>query len=278
MASKIGRCTNDQPLSVLPIEHLSEYVIGFPAFIAITVRACSDVATNMLLFGDFINLRECIGADSIEIGAIGLSPYYRPKPVLAPEAGRYPGRLSRGEVRRMLVDVSPLFGRAIPAGEYQTVFSYVSTRDTYLATPVRIRFRNPTEAESALCATLAWDRPRAPNWAMWTTTYPRLPVYTGEIRPDNPLKFNLLLRRLFFGPEPPDRVDPAMLDILDGLFQPERDALKAELYAIRGNQEKYQQLRAKILRDEPGLAWWIAMIDGGGGYLQTFRFEPMPGT
>jgi hypothetical protein len=103
-----------------------------------------------------------------------------------------------------------------------------------------------------------------------------LPVYTGAIRPDNPLQLDLLLRRLFYGREPLTRVNPALLDVLDGLYRPEREVLQAELYHARGDQGNYLQLRTKILRDYPGLAWWVWMIDEGGAYLKTSRVESNP--
>jgi hypothetical protein len=99
---------------------------------------------------------------------------------------------------------------------------------------------------------------------------------TGEVTAKNPLALDLILRRLFYGPERLDRVNPTILDVLasDELYEPEVKALTAELYLARGDLEQYQQLRAEILRDTPGLAWWMRVLDQGGGYLKTFRMEP----
>jgi hypothetical protein len=263
-------------LDILPVEHLPEYVIGFPVYVAITVRARPNTWFNMLPFADFLNLRASIG---VEFGnQRGGEPFrYAPKPFLDPESGRSGGRLGAGESRRMLADVSPFFGDGTGEGEYWARFSYIDTEAAYEAAPVTLRFRKPTPAESALLASAAPDRLKFADWGLWTISCPQGPAYDRAIAPDSPLKLNLLLRRLFCGPEPLNRVDPAILDVLDGLYAPEGNALKAELYHARRDDANYQQLRARILRDSPGLAWWIRMIDQGGAFLKSIRLVPQNG-
>jgi len=256
-------------LDILPVEFLPEYVIGFPVYVAITVRARPNSVFNSLRFADFLNLRESIGLE-ISRHEGGYSASYEPRPIISQETGGPPERLQPGESRRMLADVSPLVGVGILEGEYDARFSYVSPRTSYAAPPVTLRFRKPTAAESALLAAAAPDRQRFPNWGRWSFTCSHS-NYDGPIETDNPLRFNLLLQRLFCGAEPPERVDPRTLDVLTGLFEPEANALKAELYHARNDLEGYQRARAAILRDSPGLAWWIDMLDGGGSYLQTFH-------
>jgi hypothetical protein len=135
-----------------------------------------------------------------------------------------------------------------------------------------MRIRKPTAAEDALLATAAPDRPRFPNWAKWTMSCSHA-MYEGPIGPESPLKFNLLVQRLFCGSEPPDRVDPRILDVLTDIFEPERNVLKAELFHARNDLDGYQRMRADILRATPGLAWWIRMLDQGGAYLKTFHIQ-----
>jgi hypothetical protein len=258
-------------LDILPVEHLPAYVIGFPVHVAVTVRAHPGISFNMLQFADFLNLRSCIGAE-IENLRGGEPRRYTPKPFLDPQSGRRGGKLRPGESRRMLVDVSPYFV-GIAAGEYRVSFSYVETYGVHSALPVTLRFRQATAAESALLVAAAPDRVNFETWDRWTITCPES-LYSGPIAPDNPLKLNLLLRRLFCGPEPLNRFDAAVLNVLTGLYAPEARALRAELYQARGDTEFYQQIRAQILVDTPGLGWWIRMLDGGGAFIKSIRWAP----
>lgn len=257
----------DNSIEVLPVEHLPEYVIGFPVHVAITVRAASHVSFARLPFADLTDLRSSIGVEYTGPAGPGES---MPESRLNPESGRRGEPLAEGETRRMLADVSPLF-ESPAEGAYQARFFYLTPRASYSAAPVRFRFRRPTPAEANRLALFAPDRPRFDDWASWTTVCPLSPVHTGPIDPADPLRFNLLFRRLICGPDPLDRVAPAVLDVLTGLYAPERLALQAELDHARNDEASYRQLRSQILQTQPGLAWWIRMIDRGGAYLQTFR-------
>jgi hypothetical protein len=256
-------------LQILPVDSLPEYVIGFPVYVAITVHARPNVSFERLRFADFLNLRESIGVHIADVEG-GYSAQYEPTPMIPHEPGAIADRLGSGETRRMLTDVSPLIGNGIVEGEYQARFSYVTPYAAYEAPPVTLRFRKPTAAEEALLATAAPDRARFPNWALWTMSCSHA-VYDDSIEPENPLRFNLLLQRLLCGPEQLDKIDPAILDVLTGLFAPEGDALKAELHHARNDIEGYQHSKADVLRATPGLEWWMNMLDGGGAYLKTFR-------
>jgi len=262
----------NSPIEIVSVEHLPEYVIGFPVYVAITVRTRPNVSVNALLFADIIDLRESIGIEMV--GPSGTINYV-PTPIIDEETGAFGERLAAGESRRMLTDVSPLIGNTITEGEYKVQFSYVTPQKGYKANAVRIKFRKPNSAETALLTTVAENRPNFPNWALWTTSPPPKPVSTVEIKPDNPLKLNLLLRHLFFGSEPLERVDPNILNVLTDIFEPERNALKAELYKIRKDQTNYERLKKQALSTTPGLSWWFKMLDDAdGAYLKTFRREP----
>ena len=255
-------------LDIMPVEHLSEYIIGFPMHVAITVRAHRDVSFNMLPFADFLNLHACIGAEIADVRG-GEPLRYKPKPFLDPESGRRGSKLAPGEPRRMLADVSPYFNGVVE-GEYRVRFSYIETDGMYHAPAVTLHLRQPDNAERALLAAAAADRPQFPTWGMWTIVCPKT-AYDGRIAPDNPLKFNLLLRRMFCGHESLDRFDPALLDVLAGLYAPEGHALQAELYHARGDSERYGEIRSQLRLDTPGLGWWVRLIDGGGAYLKSLR-------
>jgi len=257
-------------LEILPVDHLPEYVIGFPMHVAITVRGRSGVFFNALPFADFLDLHACVGAEIV--GPDNAPVRYLPKPRLDQQSGKRGGKLAPGESRRMLADVSPYFLNAVP-GDYRARFSYVDTDARYPAPPVTLRLRRPTPAESALLASAAADRPKFATWGLWTTTCPQT-LFEKPIGPENPARFNLIVRKLLCGPAPLDKADPAILDVLTGLYAPEAHALQAELYQARGDGSHYQNLRSEILREAPGLEWWMRMIDGGGAYLKSLRFLP----
>lgn len=257
-----------EPIDVFPVEHLPEYIIGLPVHVAVTVRAPASVSFNGVRFADIGRLNECIGLEMPSGG-------YMPKPMFDPHERHTGARLEPGEIRRMLTDVSPLIGTAITEGTHTLQFYYVTPFARYAAPPVTIRFRRATPEEMAVVRTLAADRPGLPNWALWTTTCPKDPIVPEQYKIQPPLEFNLTLRQLFCSPTKLETVDPLSLNDLTGLFQPERRALQAELLKIRKDENNYQQLRTQILRETPGLAWWINRIDtGGGAFLKTYRLPP----
>jgi len=257
-------------LDIAPVQHLPEYVIGFPMHVAITVISPPNTAFNGLRFADFLDVRDCIGAQIDGPG--GYAANYRPASYANPQTGGHAGRLAPGESRRMLVDVSPYFAQAVE-GPYRVRFSYLEAYLAYTASAVSFVLRRPTPRETALLAAAAPDRPSFVTWGQWTTHCP-IVLYTDTLAPDNPLRFNLLLRRLLCGAEPLHTVDPGVLDILTGLYAPEGRALEAELRHIRGDRDRYGAIRSRILHEAPGLIWWVRMIDAGGSYLESLRFLP----
>ena len=181
----------------------------------------------------------------------------------------------------MLTDISPLIPSEIPEGEYSVRIAYVARRgDFYWSQPFKVKYRKPTEAELRWLAALAPDRAKSFAWTDWTYTQPNYPVYSGPISSENPLKLNLVLRRLFFGPESLDKVNPDILDVLtegndSKVYEPEGWALKAELYQARGDHQKYQECIRLITQRTSGLQWWIRMMESRGSFLKTFRLEPV---
>jgi hypothetical protein len=269
-------------LEVTSVETTREYVQGFPAFAAVTIASSSHASFLRLRFANLLALSGCIG---IEITSPEGKVIVHTLPVPAPyddprDAG---GGLQKGQARRMLTDISQLIPAEIPEGEYHARIAYVPRRgDFHWSQPFSLKLRKPTETEVAWLSSQAPDRSSALEWTDWTYARPRYPVYLGPISPENPLKVNLMLRRLFFGPESLAQVNPAILDILtegsdSKVFEPETWALKAELYQARGDQQKYQECVRLINQRTSGLQWWIRMMESGGGFLKTFRLGPARG-
>src|SRR5215469_16671407 len=108
----------DNQLEILPVEHASEYVIGFPMYVAVTVRAGAEAEFHRLIFGNPVNLRACLGVDAV---GPGKEIHARLRPMIEPAMGRKGQSLDSNESRRMLLDASPLF-HDVGEGEYSAQF------------------------------------------------------------------------------------------------------------------------------------------------------------
>ena len=269
-------------LQVASVETHREYVRGFPAYAAVTIAAAAEAPFSGLRFADLVDLSSSIGIE-IKRSDGKMLAHKLPVPRMEENPERVRGILHEGESRRMLTDISQLIPPSATEGEYDARIVYAAARgEFYWSQPFRLKLRNPTAVETQWLSSQAPDRNKALEWTDWTYTHPKYPVYLGEINPENPLKLNLLLRRLFFGPDSLEQVNPDILNVLvagndSKLYEPETWALKAELYRARGDQPKYQECVQNITKRTSGLAWWIRMMDAGGSLLSTFRLGPASG-
>lgn len=260
-------------------ETLRDYVRGFPVYAAITIAAPQDTSLSGLRFPNLVSLSGSVG---IEIKSLDgrIVSEHMPAPRPSENPRRAGGTLEEGEVRRMLTDISSLLPPSLSEGEYSARVVYATRPgEFHWSKPFKLMLRNPTNIEAGWLSSQAPDRDKALQWTDWTYTQPKYPVYMAEISRENPLKLNLLLRRLFFGPESLEQVNPEILDVLvagneSKLYEPETWALKAELYHARGDQQEYRECVQLITRRTNGLAWWIRMMESGGGFLKTFRMGP----
>jgi hypothetical protein len=264
-----------EPVDVFPVEQLPQYVIGFPVYVVLTVRATPNVGRGLLTFPDFLDLRGRVGLVMLR----GNTEIVRFMPSdEAPRVHEEPSgdRLEAGETRRMLIDISPLFPSPLDEGEYEIRLAWVGVRETFDAAPIRIKLRRPTALEIGKLTSVAPDRDKFLSWGEWTRTCSGVPTTPESIDPNDPLAFNMILRRLFCSPIGPDRADVDELSSLGGLFAPECNALKVELYQARGNTTEANRLMAELSESQPGLAWWLRTLAAGhGGYIATFR-NPVP--
>jgi len=260
-------------VEILPVERPPEFVLAFPAFMAVTIRTKPGVALSRAPVADILRLNQCIGLE-MQNDAGAVVHKYVPTPVVDRELGKPGSRVEPGESRRMLTDISELVPPDIAEGTYTLRVSYVIPRGAYAAAPFTIRIRRPSPPEAAFLAAAAPDRGRYQNWAVWATTCPTTSVYGGPIDPGNPLTLYLLLRRVLCTPGGLAQFDPTIFDTLQGVYEPEGQMLKAELYQARGDVPRYQQTRAAVLQRYASLTWWGRMLDAGGAYLRTLRFVP----
>jgi hypothetical protein len=268
-----------ESLYLSSVETLPAYVRGFPAYVAVTIAAPRGVSFPQLRFANLLDLSGCIGLEmTLPDGKVVVDHLPSPPPQEDPRRGGI--GLRGGESRRMLTDISQLIPVEVPEGEYRARIAYSPNQaHLYWSGPFNIKLRNPTDVETGWLASQAPDRGQALAWTEWTYTQPKYFAHSGTITPENPLKLNLVLRRLFFGPESLDRVNPGILDVLtegydSKVYEPEAWALKAELYQARGDRQKYQECINLITQRTSGLQWWIQMMDSGGSFLSTFRLGP----
>ena len=66
------------------------------------------------------------------------------------------------------------------------------------------------------------------------------------------------------------------LEVLIGLFEPEREALRAELLAARDDAQACAGQIARVKRDYPGLADWMDMLPAGQSAIAEVRKETPP--
>ena len=90
----------------------------------------------------------------------------------------------------------------------------------------------------------------------------------------SPLRFNLVVRRLLSGHAGFAAIDPVIFDLLDGVYAPEGNALRAETLLARGDRSGYEALKQATLATHPGLGWWFQILDDGGAFLAGHRFKP----
>jgi hypothetical protein len=271
-----------EDLDISSVEALPTYVRGFPVYVAVTIAAPPGVFFSRLRFANLLDLSGCIGLQIMLPDGKVIVDHL---PSAAPDENPRRQRLGLrgGESRRMLTDLSQLIPAEVSAGEYRARIAYApNDAHLYWSKPFEIKLRNATDAEADWLASQAADRREALTWSEWTYTRPKRAVYAGPISSENPLKLDLVLRRLFFGPDSLDKVDPSILDVLgegndSKIYEPEMWALKAELYRARGDRQKFDECVRLITQRASGLRWWIAMLETGGGFLTTFRVGPASG-
>ena len=257
-------------IEFVSVEHFPEYAIGLPVWVALTVRADEDTSFHRLAFADLLNLQSSIGLEMI-----GPSFTHRkmPTPVVEEEFGRTPQSLMPGETRRMLADISPLVGPDVPEGEYRIRLTYLSEEFSLKGKPFAVRFRRPDAAEQLLLA-FAAGRPKQSDWAEWMRRCQERSLALTQIPRSSPAALTFVLNSLFCGREGLASITPNALEEIEAIPAPERKALQAELLLARGDTARAVSLQGSILRETPGLQWWMAKLQKGTGYLKTFSKRP----
>lgn len=269
-------------LALRSIDHDRRYVLGFPLHVAITV--CADrpgTCIRRLPRASWAGNAGSIGVRLARADTGAVVVRTEPSPIVLRELGTPVFLLEPGACRRMLIDVSSHLPAGLEPGAYALAIVYAAPPDRVESPPVPIELEAPGPEEQEELRRLAPELARVGSWGRWTSLAPEggAPV-SGRVEPGDPLRFNRILRALMYGPEPLCDVDPALLDVLDGVYAPEAHALRAELHAARGDAARFAE-QAEIIRTRyPGLAWWIDRIEAGQselGFVRACRERPRGG-
>ncbi|WP_437746349.1 hypothetical protein WME73_16115 [Sorangium sp. So ce302] len=264
------------------LDHDRRYVLGFPLHVAITL--CADRPGACILRLPRPSWAGNAGAIGVRLARAGTGEEVartEPWPVVLPEHGTPVFRLCPGECRRMLIDVSSYLPAGLDPGQYTLAIVYIGPPDRAESPPVPIELAAPSPEEQLELGRLAPEAARAGSWGRWTSLPPESgAAVTGRVEPGDPLRFDRILRYLMYGPQPLGDVDPALLDVLRGVYEPEAHALRAEIYAARGDAARFAEAAAFIRATYPGLAWWIERIEAGQseiGFVRACRVNPCGG-
>ncbi|WP_437970752.1 hypothetical protein WMF04_16325 [Sorangium sp. So ce260] len=269
-------------LALRSIDHDRRYVLGFPLHVAITV--CADRPGTCIRRLPRASWAGSAGAIGVRLARAGSGEEVvrsEPSPVVLRELGTPVFLLPPGACRRMLVDVSSHLPSGLDPGHYTLAIVYEGPPDRVESPPVPIELAAPDLEEQRELVRLAPEIARAGSWGRWTSLPPDggAPVAAG-VAPGDPLRFNRILRYLMYGPESLCDVDPAVLDVLDGVYTPEAHALRAELHAARGDAARFAEQAELVRSTYPGLAWWIERLEAGQseiGFVRACRASPRGG-
>ncbi|WP_438010197.1 hypothetical protein WME89_17025 [Sorangium sp. So ce321] len=260
-------------LALRSLEHERRYVLGFPLHVAVTV--CADrpgACIRRLPRASWAGSAGAIGVRLARADTGEEVVWIEPSGIVVRELGTPVFRLCPGACRRMLVDLSSYLPAGIGPGHHALAVVYAGPPDRVESPPVPIELAAPSPEQQLELQRLAPEIVRAGSWGRWTSLPPEggEPVAGGVAR-DDPLRFNRILRYLMYGPESLCDVDPALLDVLDGVYEPEAHALRAELHASRGDTARLAEQAELIRTRYPGLAWWIERIEAGQSELGFVR-------
>ncbi|WP_063816003.1 hypothetical protein [Sorangium cellulosum] len=249
-----------------------EYVLGFPVYVGMTIGSAPPSASLMRLpLPSPAALRGAVGLRLWRPGEA--EPFFEEAPtaVVDPELSAPSFRLRAGEIRRLLVEISELLPDDLSAGAVDGQLLYGAPPHIAESARGRLLFREPMDAERASLDELRTEVEAAGSFGRWLRRPPSDP---SRLAPPtdrgDPLRYPRLIKYLIHGPEGLDTVDPALLNVLGGVFAPEAYGLAAELLAARdpGAFAGYaQQVKAAY----PALAAWMDAIAAGQSEIAWAR-------
>ena len=209
------------------VDHLPEYVRGFPLHFALTVTLLSKVDANKRRLPG-VSLEDALDVKAVftRRGGDHVATFGGDFTGHVPERGAEGDitpfvDLDPGEPRRLLFDASLLPGfsfNELPAGSYAVELTY----NQVAASPFDIILREPTPAEKNEIALIekqrqpAWVEGRhRPDWLISGNEKAPPPISKAD-----PLRYLRVLHFLFTSSTEPGAVNPNLLEALDGFMRP----------------------------------------------------------
>jgi hypothetical protein len=255
-------------LASLEVETAPEYVVGFPVHVAVTIRADQpDASLRLLPYADFFKCAGAFGLTLIRAGSGQAVVSVQPRPVVDRSLGIAVFSLPPNQSRRMLIDLSAFLPADLAPGDYQATLAYGPPNMRAVSPAFALRLRAPAREECAELAALLPGVRTIGGWGQWILQPPSDRRDPPKVRKTDPLRFNRVLRWWLFG----ERLEPSLVQALDGIYAPEADALTAELYQVAGDQTKFEQQAQAVRTRHHGLSWWMDDLAAGRGIIAFHR-------
>jgi len=253
------------------------YVVGFPAYSALTIATDRPNASIAAPWAGWQSSNGMVGVTLMHAGSVRVIHETEPLAVADPAGGVPVTRLDMGASRRMLVDLTEVLPGPLDPGSYDAVIHFGPATTRAVSAPVRLAFRPPTDRERHVLESVADEVAERRSWGQWTFLPPE---HRDRLRrawgPDDPLRFNWVLRELLYGKSKLRDIPLDRVDMLDGLFAPEREALRAELLAARDMPAELVAQVDRVRRDHPGLTYWMDEIVDGASEIAWIRNQEAP--
>jgi hypothetical protein len=252
-------------LAIVSVETEPTYVQGFPAYVALAIasRPRDATLTRVPVIG-WQGTRGMVGITLTGEGSNEQIFHVDPLPMADPELGLPVNRLEAGEQRRMLVDLTEIFPDTLAPGAYRADVRVGPESIRSDPASFRAVFRARSTQEQDEWQGIVRERDERGSWGRWTRMPPLGPANIRAPRgADDPLRLNLVLRTLFHDPTPLPQIPLSLVDCLDGLFEPEREGLRAELLAVRGDENALTRQVAEVKDRFPALTRWMNQVLSG---------------
>jgi hypothetical protein len=278
----MGSRIKPQVIDTPTVDHLSEYVRGYPVHIALTVALLptADPAFSRL---PGLNLHSALDVkivftrvDDGESFPFGADFQGSLRAAAGDEANDMPVSyidLEPGEPRRLLFDASSIAPSALEelsAGEYTVNVTYHGAS----AQPFNVRFRDPTAAEKLELVHIDKEAMEFYNpgrwWPAWTNTG-KSGSQPPKISKTDPLRYLRVLRFLYTSVTPPASVNPHVLDGLDGFYAPEVELLRTDLARCRHDVAEAQRHSDKIRTTFPSMVTELRRLEELGSGISFGR-------
>lgn len=256
----------------LGVEINAEYVLGLPILAALTLSVRPDggpvefveLPSPFSLVGRIgVSIRDAAGALVHEFLPQVNMDFDHDSPGLT---------LEPGDAYRLLIDLSPLVPATLSPGVYAFEVYYLSVLESASAIVSGVTLREPTANEDVWRALVAAQVERVGSWGAWASTDSGSALMVSPLpQPPEPATFHTAVWLLAWAVDPAVRHDPALIQSVTGVAQPEAELIRSELLDARGARQEAEAIRAAIDTSHPSLHWLTEATRRGFGTLNQLR-------